>query len=189
MAGYEAYLKELLAPLGVYDLSDGSLSESELFAAGAGLDGVAARLENAERESLVPTAEDEGLRRREALFARKPVSPGVAQRRQAIAALMRIGGDCFSLNDINSTISGCGIKALAQETDEYGHIRVVFPETAGEPEGYEQIKKIVLDIIPCHLETEFYLRYMLWSECESYGWTWEMAEQAEHTWYSFELAV
>ena len=47
----------------------------------------------------------------------------------------------------------------------------------------------MLDIIPCHLETEFYFRYMLWSECEARGWTWAEVEAAGHTWHSFELAV
>ena len=37
--GYCDYLKNLLRPLGIYDLSDGSLSASELEALGRGLDG------------------------------------------------------------------------------------------------------------------------------------------------------
>ena len=53
----------------------------------------------------------------------------------------------------------------------------------------DRIQKIILDIIPCHLETEFYFRYLTWEECESAGWTWERVESAGHTWHSFELAV
>ena len=101
---------------------------------------------------------------------------------------MQIDADSFSLESINRTISGCGIRALAQEMGG-GHIRVIFPETAGVPDEFEQIQKIVLDIIPCHLETEFYFRYMLWSECEAHGWTWAEVEAGGHTWHSFELAV
>jgi len=188
MADYEAFLKGLLAPLGIYDLRDRTLNESALYAAAAGLNGVSDKLEYAEREALTFTAESEGLQRREALFARRPAANTVHLRRGAIAALLRIDADSFSLDSINRTISGCGIKALAQEVGG-GKIRVVFPETAGIPEEFRQIQKIVLDIIPCHLETEFYFRYMLWSECESHGWTWAEVELGEHTWYSFELAV
>lgn len=188
MAGYEDYLKNLLGPLGIYDLRSGTASESELFAAAAELDGTAAHLDRAEREALAGTAEDEGLRRREALFARRPAAATVPLRREAIRALMQIDADSFSLESINRTISGCGIRALAQEMGG-GHIRVIFPETAGVPDEFEQIRKIVLDIIPCHLETEFYFRYMLWSECEARGWTWAEVETAGHTWHSFELAV
>ena len=47
--GYGAYLKELLAPLGVYDLAAGTVSEGELYALGTLLDTVAQRLETVER--------------------------------------------------------------------------------------------------------------------------------------------
>ena len=188
MAGYGDYLRQMLAPLGVYDLSAGSLSGSELDAMGAGLDGALERLEGAERESILATAEDEGLALREELFARRPVNYGTDLRREAIAALLRISGDSFTLQDINSAISGCGIKAEALEMGE-GHIRVIFPDVAGVPEGFDQMEGIILDIIPCHLATEFYFRYLTWAECEAAGYTWAMIHEAEYTWYEFELAV
>lgn len=187
--GYAAHLRSLLRPLDVYDLSPGSLSGSELDALGLGLDGVSGRLDYAERESCLATAEEEGLRRREALFARTPVHYGTRLRRQAIAALLRIGGDSFTLSGINSTISGCGIRALAQETDRFGYVRVIFPDVAGVPEGFEQIRRIILDIIPCHLAVEFYFRYLTWAECEAQAYTWALIHRREFTWHTFELAV
>ena len=188
MAAYGNYLRALLAPLGIYDLRAKSLSGSELDAMGAGLDGAAEDLARVERESILATAEDEGLTLREDLFARRPVNYGTDLRRAAIAALLRIGGDSFTLQDINSAISGCGIKAEALEMGE-GHIRVIFPDVAGVPEGFEQMEGIILDIIPCHLATEFYFRYLTWAECEAAGYTWAMIHAAEYTWYAFELAV
>ena len=188
MAAYGNCLRNLLAPLGVYDLSAESLSGSELDAMGAGLDSAAEALETVERESILATAEDEGLTLREELFARRPVNYGTELRRAAIAALLRISGDSFTLQDINSAISGCGIKAEALEMGE-GHIRIIFPDVAGIPEEFDQIEDIILDIIPCHLETEFYFRYLTWAECEAAGYTWAMIHAAEYTWYEFELAV
>ena len=61
--GYCDYLKNLLRPLGIYDLSDRSLSASELEALGHGLDGAEAAIDYAERESALSTAEGEGLDR------------------------------------------------------------------------------------------------------------------------------
>lgn len=187
--GYGEHLRKLLRPLGVYDLSSGSLSGSELDALGTGFDALSARLDYVERESALATAESEGLQRREALFARTPVHYSTELRRQAIAALLRIGGDCFTLTDINNTISGCGIKALAQEKEQFGYIRVIFPEVAGIPEGFEQIRDIILDIIPCHLDVEFYFRYLTWAECEAFQYTWAIIHEREYTWYGFELAI
>ena len=65
----------------------------------------------------------------------------------------------------------------------------IFPDVAGIPEEFDQIEDIILDIIPCHLETEFYFRYLTWAECEAAGYTWAMIHAAEYTWYEFELAV
>ena len=67
---YEAYLIRMLAPLGLYDLN-GVQNRSELSALGGKLDEVGALLDTVERESLLATAEGEGLDRREALFARR----------------------------------------------------------------------------------------------------------------------
>ena len=188
MARYGAFLKSLLAPMGVYDLTEGTLNESELQALGAGLDLADTALEYAEREALTATAEEEGLSRREALFARKPAAPTTALRRAAITALMAIDGDSLTPSAINQAISGCGIRAKALEMGG-GRVRIIFPQVAGEPAEFQQIKKIILDIIPCHLETEFYFRYLTWAECEAAEMTWASVEAAGHTWASFELAV
>ena len=189
MMSYYECLCDLLEPLRIYATQRGTVSGSELYAAGEALDEAADALEHAEREGVLPLAEGEGLSRRERLFSRCPASPTTALRREAIAALSRINDDCFTLDAINATISGCGIHALAEETERTGVIRVIFPNTAGVPEEFERIERIVLDIIPCHLLTEFYFRYLTWAECEERGTTWGSVEAEEHTWHSFELAV
>lgn len=153
--GYGEHLRNLLRPLGVYDLKAGSLSGSELDALGRGLDDLSERLDYVERESFLSTAESEGLDRREALFVRTPVHYSTELRRQAIAALLRIGSDSFTLSGINDAISGCGIRAVVQETSQPNYVRVIFPDVKGKPDGFEQIQEIILDIIPCHLEVEF----------------------------------
>lgn len=188
MSVYEQYLQALLAPLGVYDLSEGSISGSAVYAAGTGLDQVNGQMELTERESLTATAEGEGLDRREALFARKPAAVTPEQRRLAIAALLQIDGDSLTPEAIDRTIRGCGIRAKALEIDT-GHLRVIFPDVSGVPEEFDQIQKIILDILPCHLEVEFYFRYLTWAECEAAEMTWASVEAAGHTWESFELAV
>lgn len=185
---YEEYLRVLLAPLGVYDLSRDSINRAELHALGSGLDAVAEKLEMAERESLTATAEDEGLVRREVLFARRPAAVTVESRREAIAALLQINGDSLTPADINRTIRGCGVPAQVQELSGE-MLRVTFPGIVGIPEEFDQIRGIVLDILPCHLETEFFFRYLTWAECEGMACTWAAVEAAGYTWYEFQTAV
>ena len=185
---YEEYLRALLSPLGVYRLDRDSLSGAELYALGKGLDALAERLDAVERESLTATAEDEGLCRREALFLRRPAAATLKERRAAIEALLRIDGDSLTPSAIHRAIQGCGIRAKALEMDA-GRLRVIFPGVGGVPAEFEQIEKIILDILPCHLEVEFYFRYLTWEECRQAGYTWAAVEDAEHTWESFQLAV
>ena len=185
---YEAYLWALLEPLRIYNLDPGSVNAAELAALGTELDRISELLDVTEREAVTATAEDEGLRRRETLFARRPAAFTPVERRAAIAALMQIDGDSLTPEAINRTLGGCGIKARALEMGE-GKIRVIFPEVAGIPPEFEQIQKIILDILPCHLEVEFYFRYLTWAECERAGYTWAAVEEAGHTWESFQLAV
>ena len=187
--GYYNYLCELLRPLRVYRLDEGSLSGAELYAAGEGLDAAAEALEKAVREGVLMTAEDEGLSRRERLFSRVGARTTPALRRLAIASLLRVGGDGFTLEAVNQTISGCGVRAVAAETDEQGVVRVTVPRVAGEPEDFARIRDIILEIMPCHLQVDFYFRFLTWEECEAAAWTWQGIEDAGHTWESFEKAV
>ena len=109
-------------------------------------------------------------------------------RRAAIAALLQIDGDSLTPEAINRTIQGCGVRAKALEVDT-GHLRVIFPEVNGVPPEFREIEDIVLDILPCHLEVEFYFRYLTWQECESMGLTWAGVEADRPAWESVELAV
>lgn len=188
MGQYAQYLTALLAPLGVYDLSNGSVSGSMVQALGTELDRVERRLNYVEREAVTATAEEEGLSRRESLFAHKGAAVTPEQRREAIAALMRIDGDSLTPSAINHAISGCGIRAKAVEMGN-GQLRVVFPETIGIPPEFEQIQQIILDILPCHLAVEFYFRYLTWEECENIGYTWEKIEAWGYDWDRFEMAA
>ena len=154
---YEQYLIRLLAPLA------STISEHPITAASwrrwAGSWTASVLVELVERESLLATAESEGLDRREVLFAHKPAAVTQEDRREAIAALLRISEDSLTPEAINDTLTGCGIRARAEEKAD-GSLRVVFPRTAGVPAEFDQIRKIILDILPCHLEVEFYFRYL-----------------------------
>lgn len=186
---YASHLRNLLQPLGIYTFREGSISGSEIESIGMLLDEVESALETAEKETLLPTAEEWGLSRRGALFARQPVAPNPELKRAALTALMQIGEDDFTQEALNRALSGCGIRATVTETEEQGCVRVIFPNTAGIPNEFDQIAQIILDIIPCHLNVEFYFRYLTWIELEARFKTWEQIEAGDHTWDSLELAV
>ena len=186
MGQYAGYLKQLMAPLGVYDLRAGAINEAELYALGSQLDRVAAGLDRLEREVLPATAEQEGLALWETLLAIRPSAASLLDRRSAVRALLQIDGDSLTPDGIGRAILGCGIPARAIEVDT-GHLRVVFPGISGPPEGFDDVQRRILEILPCHLEVEFYFRYVTWAEIVAAGITWDWTEQNGHTWVSFEM--
>ena len=183
-----AYLKELLRPLGVYRL-EGTINGGELEAQGQALDGVAEALDIIQREMLLTTAEDAGLEAIERLLSRRPVAGTAEGRRAALAALLRIGGDSFTLAAINDNLAGCGINAVASETGTPGTGEVRFPDVLGIPDGLGALRAIIEDILPCHLAVEYVYWYVTWEELEERFATWGDLEQLNLTWDEVEKLV
>ena len=188
MSGHGDYLRQLLAPLRVYRL-EGTANGGELDAQGAALDAVQARLEDTQREMLVSTAEGRGLEAIEALLARRPVAGSLKRRREALAALLRIGGDSFTLAAINDNLKGCGINAVAEETGTAGQVKVYFPDVPGIPEGFEEMRAIIESILPAHLGIEYVYWYITWAVMEERFDTWEDIEALNLTWEELEKLV
>ena len=186
MSGAE-HLRELLRPLGVYDLS-APFNGGELEAAGAQLDGAEAALDEIGREASLATAEGWGAERWAALFAQRPVAEGAQALAAALAALLRIGGDSFTLAAINDTISGCGIPAVVEETG-VGEVSVSFPGVAGEPEDFDELKVIIEDILPTHLGITYDFWYLTWAELEAWFASWQAIEDLDLTWDGLETCV
>lgn len=71
-----------------------------------------------------------------------------------------------------------------------GQLRVIFPEVAGEPEDFDQIRKIILDhSCPVTWKWSFTSAISPGRSARPPGYTWGQVEAAEYTWESFQLAV
>ena len=180
-------LRDLLQPLGVYDLS-APFNGGELDVQGEVLDGIMAWLEEIQRESSLTTAEDWGLEYIAKLFARRPVATQPRKLAAALAALLRIGGDSFTLAAINDTISGCGVPAVVKELGK-GQVSVSFPGIAGEPQGFQSLKEIIEDILPAHLGIEYDFWFLTWQELEDNFPSWQSIEDLELSWTRLETFV
>lgn len=188
MSGYGEYLRQLLQPLRVYEL-DGTVNGGELDAQGCALDGVSDVMEEIQREMLISTAEDRGLESIEALLARRPVTDDLEMRRAALAALLRIGGDSFTLSAINDNLKGCGINAVTEETGTPGKVTVHFPDVPGVPDGFEELRAIIESILPAHVEIEYVFWYITWAMMEAKFATWGDIEVLNPTWGELEKMV
>ena len=185
---YAQAMRELLEPLRVYHL-EGTLNGGELDSLGAALDACGAVLEEIQREMLLSTAQGKGLEAMEKLLARRPVTHDLQRRRDALAALLRIGGDSFTLAAINDNLKGCGLNAVASETGTPGEVEVCFPEVPGIPDGIAEMKAIIEDILPCHLEIRYVYWYITWAMLEARFATWSDIEALGLTWGELEKLV
>ena len=125
--------------------------------------------------------------RREALLPWRPAAETLAERRAAIRALLCIDGDSLTLAAVNRAIQGCGIRAQVRETG-VGTVEVWFPGQQGVPAQFERIRRILLDLLPCHLAVTFCFRYLSWEEFEGRSLSWAAVEAAGTTWEGLELS-
>ena len=181
---YENDLVTMLRPLGVYSFRDGSFSLAELQTLGAALDAADETLSKAQKETIVLTAEDEGLSRMEALFRSKPPAKSIEARRAAIAGFLQISGDSFTLAALNRCLCACGVACRVEETGTVNRVKVWFPGVMGIPDGFSQMKIIIEDILPCQLGITYWFRYCTWQETEDYGLTWGGLNAM--TWHGWE---
>jgi len=180
--GYASYLRELLAPLGVYRLEEKSFSGAELEALGGAMDALWSTAEAAQRETIAATAGGEGLSRMEAIFPFVPAAADTAARRAAIGAFLTISGDSFTPAALSRSLAACGVTGRVEETDIPGTVAVSFPGVMGEPDGFARVRRIIETILPCHLLIRYDLRWCLWSELNGLSWadvsglSWEKAK-------------
>ena len=184
---FEDCLVNLLRPLGVYDLRSGAINRGELAAYGARLDHGEEELDHTAREMNLTTAQDFGLERIEALLPYRPVCTTVCQRREALAALLRISGDSFTPEAVNDTLRGCGLNARAEEGDRPGYVKVYFPDVAGIPEGFDRIRVIIEEILPSHVDVTYVFWYNTWGMVAKRHLTFGHAADTGLSWYGLAI--
>ena len=181
-------LRDLLSPLGVYRW-EGAYQWAELQCEGMALDGVADELARIRREMNLATAREEGLAGIQALLGVDPGARDTEELRQALAALLRIGGDSFTLAAMNDTLRGCGLPARVEETGDPLHLVVSFPGIGGVPADFDRMQTIIESILPCHIWVEYRLSSITWSALEAQFRTWDGLEGDKITWTDLEDMV
>lgn len=182
--GYADDLVRLLRPLGFYSFERGSFSLAQVESLGAALDSADTYAQRLQRESIVMTAEEEGLDKMLSLFRNETSAKSVRAKRAAIAGFLQIGGDSFTLAALRKCLSACGVTCQLEEKEQAGHVRVSFPYVMGVPEGFSGAKRIIEDILPCHLGIEYFFHYCTWGETMDYGLTW--ADVGQMTWVQWK---
>lgn len=182
---YGQILRDLLAPLGVYRW-EGSFQWGELQSAGSALDALAADLAHTQREMNLATAQAEGLTDLQTLLGCRTGSRDTEDLRLALAALLRVSGDSFTLAAMNDTLRGCGVPARVAETGDPLRLLVTFPDTSGVPGDFDELQRIIEGILPCHVLVEYQFTVLTWEGLEARFDTWDQLEGDETTWEILE---
>jgi len=181
---YLDYLKDILRPLGVYDLDEGA-GAGEIYAIANMLDGIDLLTEALEKEVNIRTASDFGISSYENMLPFSASFSDIENRRRSICALLAVNDASFTLEKINAALSGCGINAEARETDTMFCVTVHFVNYNGIPYDLEKADEIISKIMPSHVAYEYVFSYPLWSELIHMG-TFGELEKAKMTWNDME---
>ncbi len=179
--GYTEYLKDVLKPLHVYDLDNGT-GAAEISVLGDALDAVYTKLEDTLREMMPLTAEGAGLESYESILG----CPGIGStqaRRAAIAAMTSVAG--FNIDDIRRALRGSG---TAVEVSEYGTetVLVSFNVNGMSAADIAQVKRRIEEFIPCHLAIIYETAYATWRQLEHENLTWNEIEYEDLTWHGLQ---
>ncbi|MDR0951461.1 MAG: YmfQ family protein [Oscillospiraceae bacterium] len=182
---YFEYLKELLAPTGLYELELG-VGAAELMALGQQLDLIFESLEEFNLEKLPTTAQGYGLASIEQLLPSVPLYDTPEDRRRALAAMLRIRGGYFSLQALRDTLIGCGVDTIVNESETPMSVEVSFPGTRGVPDEIEGLRQKVEQILPCHLAVIYAFAYLLWARLHEVFGSWVQLESSCANWKELE---
>ncbi len=186
--GYYDYLKDMLRPLGFYELETGA-GAAELEVIGAQLDEVFSELEVLSREALLCTAESYGIESYERLLPYRPAYITTEDARRALSALLLIRGGCFTQPRLQAALAGCGLRAEVCQGEGELTASVSFPYNRGIPEGFDRLKRRIEEIIPCHLAVEYVFIYTKWGELMALLRSWENAEERGLSWREMEILI
>lgn len=65
-------------------------------------------------------------------------------------------------------------------------IVIKFIDTRGIPSNIEDLKAVIEEIKPAHLEVQYQFRYLTWSELDAKNLTWDQLDAMNLTWDDFE---
>lgn len=108
-------LRDALRPLGIYKLEKSTLVYAELAAYAAGLDLLEDGLDELEREVFLPTAQGEGISRREEIYGKPKTLLPLRERREMLLYRGAINNRNNTREDLERALVACGLRAQVKE--------------------------------------------------------------------------
>lgn len=175
-------LMGVLAPLGVYEIKEGSTIYSELKAYSAGLDMLRGELSELQSEAFIPTSGSFGLTRRERLFGAVRDDLSVENRRNMLLTRSAFGSGDFTPNGVQRILEFLGIDGSIEEYPFANRV-VVRVENKELTKGQRNFIISQLNLLfPAHLEIDGVFDGFSWADAEAKSLTFEQMENSSMTW-------
>ncbi|MCS7463372.1 YmfQ family protein [Paenibacillus doosanensis] len=109
------------------------------------------------------------------------------QRRSVIKSKLRgIGTVTVSLIKNVAEAYVNGEVGVTEDNANYS-LTITFISSRGIPPNLDDIQSVLRETIPAHLGLTFKFTYLIWSELDALGWTWDMLENKALTYDQLEV--
>ena len=160
-------MKDMLSPLGIYNLDDGSLVTCELRVYASQLEKLHQKLATMLKEFFISTAQDYGIEKIEELFMRIRPDLSIEERKERISRYMTLCNMDFCEENIRSQLRLAGI--YADFTQNPQEEKLSFPDLIALTDITEIARQlsIIEDIVPAHLDIDVGIKSLSWDELDN----------------------
>lgn len=180
-------LLELLQPMRLYRLQQGSLIHSELSAYGAAIDLLWQRAEKLEKALFIDSCPPERLSQWEMLLGLPVNRAAETARREMIRSKLSITEQDCNLQGMVRSILSAGLQGHIGERPPMGALHIYDAQIIGGYSSLDEVKAQVNAMLPAHLLTEYALGVLTWEMFDAKGLTFDRWDAADFTWEWFDL--
>ena len=180
-------LRELLAPLGVYDLSPGSVVTAELHIYAAALGQFGRNMAQTLDDLFPASCSPQRLAQWERLLDLPVGRASLEARRGMVLAKLSLDEGDFTVEGIRRSLLAAGLSASIREDWERGVLSLYDAVILGDYQTLDEVKRQVLKMLPVQLEAEFDIGVLTWEQFEGFGLSFSAWDGGNFTWEWFDL--
>lgn len=178
-----------LSPLGVYNLSEGSIVYAELAAFSAGLDILRENLDILLRESFIATAEDFGIEIPERLVGNVRDDLLLSKRRKMLSERLSLNVTDFTPVGFEKMMRLLGISGKIEEYPQTQRIVVNLSNEEYTEAQREWIVSQVKALLPAHLVSDVAFSGFNWKESDALANTFAEIDSKAYIWNDIDYLV
>lgn len=186
MGSFES-MANVLSAVGAYDIDSGSEVRRELRSYALELDALSEEIEEVLGESVVVTAEDEGLLFYEKLVGRLGNGLSLEDRREMIIYLLTLNSNDNTIGGIEKFFRSLGLECEIYERPHIFDLYIVPLSRDFTVREKRFIINRAKEFLPCHLTFTIDFRTSTWADYDNANLTFAEIDALGKTWNYFEF--